>query len=505
DAIFLMDGIHFIACNERVCDFFGVPKEEIVGNTPIAFSPETQPDGTSSDGLARRYVDAVLAGTPQFFTWQHRRASGEVFYTEISLNRVKLQEKYYVQAIVRDISERVRSEEEKNRLEVQLHQAQKMEAVGQLAGGIAHDFNNILQAIRGNTDLARQDLSHDSLLLEYLDEVVRASERGASLVNQLLTFSRRMPMQRQQVDIATLVHDLTKMLQLLIGDDIELVVRCEEDLPSIEADVAQIQQVIINLCLNARDAMPEGGRITITGQARELSDAFCVRNPWARPGSYVRLAVSDTGSGIPEEAQNQIFEPFFTTKEIGKGTGMGLATVYANVKRHNGFVAFKSKVDKGTEFEVFLPVNGEMAAEMEVAPAESPLGRGSGTILLAEDDALVRGLAVRVLENSGYRVFGAENGEEALELFRKHASAIDLLLLDVIMPKMHGPAVYESIVKSGKSVPVVFTTGYSDATLQWDTSPPSPVFVLEKPYPSSQLIKTVNKAMNEARSAKRDS
>ncbi|MFO7973728.1 MAG: PAS domain S-box protein [Candidatus Hydrogenedentota bacterium] len=505
DAIFLMDGLQFIACNQRVSEIFGVPEEEIIGTTPIAFSTETQPDGTPSDECARHYVEAALAGNPQFFYWRHKRGNGEEFYTEISLNRVKLQDKYYVQAIVRDISERVRAEEEKNRLEVQLHQAQKMEAIGQLAGGIAHDFNNILQAIRGNADLAQQDLPQHSPALESLEEIVRASERGAALVNQLLAFSRRMPMQREPVNLANLVQDLTKMLQPLIGDDIELIVQCDEDLPLIKADVAQIQQVIINLCLNARDAMSEGGRIAITAQACELSDRFCARNAWAHPGTYVRLAVADTGSGIPAEARNHVFEPFFTTKEIGKGTGLGLATVYANVKRHNGFVAFESKPQKGTEFEIFLPINGEVARETEAAPVRWQPAEGSGTILLAEDDPLVRRLAVRVLENAGYRVFAAQNGEEALALFDKHASEINLLLLDVVMPKVHGPEVYEAIAKSGKALPVVFTTGYSDATLHWDTSPPSPVFLLEKPYPSSQLIKTVNQAMSKLRSAQKES
>lgn len=505
DAIFLMDGVRFIACNTRASEFFQVPQEKILGGTPFALSPETQPDGTPSEDLARRYIEGALAGTPQFFTWQHRRANGEIFYTEISLNRVKLQDKFYVQAIVRDISERVRAEEEKNRLEVQLHHAQKMETVGQLAGGIAHDFNNILQAIHGNADLARQDLPKNSPVLESLDEVVHAAERGAALVNQLLAFSRRMPMKREPVDLANLVQDLTKMLRPLIGDDIELLVQCDEKLPPVDADVAQLQQIIINLCLNARDAMPEGGKITITAQAHELDNKFCARNPWAHPGMYVRLAVADTGTGIPDDARSHIFEPFFTTKEIGKGTGLGLATVYANVKRHNGFVAFKTKPRKGTEFEIFLPVNGELSPEIQPPLPEPQPVRGTGTILLAEDDVLVRRLAVRVLTNAGYRVFAAENGEEALALFRKHEGEIDLLLFDVIMPKIHGPEVYNAIVSSGNTLPVVFTTGYTDATLHWDTSPPSPVFLLEKPYPSSQLIKTVNEAMNKVRSASKES
>lgn len=499
DAIFLMDGLNVVACNARASALYGVPEEGIVGSPAHAFSTDTQPDGTPSDLVAQRYVDAALEGKPQFFSWSHIRPDGEIFHTEVSLNRVKLGDRYFLQAIERDISERLRAEEEKSRLESQLRHAQKMEAIGQLAGGIAHDFNNLLQVIHGYSEMARDDLSPDSTTREYLDEVSRAAERATSLVSQLLAFSRRTPMQRESVDPAAIVQELTKMLERLLGEDITLRVMCSEPLPHVEADLSQLQQIVVNLCVNARDAMPEGGEIVIELDTRDLTDAFCARNPWARPGHYVRLSVTDTGTGMPEEIRDHIFEPFFTTKDIGKGTGLGLATVYASVQRHNGLITFSTQEGKGTRFEVYLPAQTPASAESAAPATHLQAAAATGTILLAEDDELVRRLSVRVLTQAGYRVYAARDGEEALALFHEHKHDIDLLFFDVIMPKKHGPAVYEAILNSGRKLPVVFTSGYSQTALHLDTEPSGHVYMLEKPYPSSELIAKVSAALLNAR------
>jgi PAS domain S-box-containing protein len=336
---------------------------------------------------------------------------------------------------------------EKTTLEEQLRQAQKMEAVGQLAGGVAHDFNNLLQGMQGYIYLMSEDRTLRPQTREYLEEVTVTVDRAATLVRQLLTFSRREARQSVPLDLNEVVAGLLKMIRRVIGEHIDLQVLPAPALKKVQADPGQIEQVLMNLCVNARDAMPQGGAIAIETENAVLDRSFCDRNAWARPGEYVQLTVTDTGLGMSEEVRDHIFEPFFTTKEVGQGTGLGLATVYGIVHQHDGFIGVSSELGRGTAFSIYLPV---LATPSQASPTLSPNlfappPGGTETLLLAEDEEHVRGVAVRILERAGYHLLVAADGQEELELFRANADRIHLALLDVVMPQINGPATCDAI------------------------------------------------------------
>jgi len=343
DAILLLRNRRVVDCNRRAEEMLHLTRDEILGRSPLDFSPERQPDGAESASLIEARIEAVRAGDRQVFAWQCRRPDGTTFHTEVSLNRVEVGDESFFLAIIRDVSSRKRAELEHQRLEEQLHQVQKMEAVGQLAGGIAHDFNNLLQAIRGYSDLALGDLPSDSTLSEYLRQIRRAVDRANTLTRQLLSFSRRQPLQPRLLNVGDLLGDLMNIVRRLLGERIELVVDAAESPRSVYADPGQIEQIVLNLCLNARDAMPDGGHISIELQNVTLDESYRRWRPEAVPGDYVRLRVRDDGRGIPADLQDRVFEPFFTTKAVGDGSGMGLATVYAIVKRHHGLLDLRDR------------------------------------------------------------------------------------------------------------------------------------------------------------------
>ncbi len=397
--------------------------------------------------------------------------------------------------ILLDITDRKRAEDERHRLEAQLHRAQKMEAVGLLAGGIAHDFNNLLQAILGYTELARRETPPEHPAQESLRRALEASARARDLTGQLLAFSRREPPRPDRLDLNELVTRLMRMAGRVIGEHIELCLAPDPDEPAAWADRGQIEQVLMNLCLNARDAMPDGGRLTIETGAGELDAEDCRTCPWARPGRYVFLSVADTGHGIPTDIQDRIFEPFFTTKQPANGTGLGLASAYAIVKRHRGIIRFDSRPGRGASFRVHLPAAGAVAAEARRrTPAPAP--GGSETILVAEDEELVRRLAERVLGDAGYRVLPARDGDEAVRLFHQHADRIHLALLDVVMPKRSGPAVCRAIRSRRPALPVLFSSGHTANHLPPATgSQPAPD-VIAKPYTPDELLRRVRQVLD---------
>ncbi|MFP4105912.1 MAG: ATP-binding protein [Phycisphaerae bacterium] len=384
-------------------------------------------------------------------------------------------------------------------LETQLRQAQKMEAVGQLAGGIAHDFNNLLQAIQGYTELCLTDVEDDDHIRGYLEEVRKASQRAADLTRQLLTFSRRETLQPKLMDINVTINNLTKILRRVIGEHIDLRVHCGQPLDAIYADPGQIEQVIMNLCVNARDAMPEGGTLTIrTGNA--TIDKESARNkPWAEPGKYVVLSVADNGKGIATEEKDRIFEPFYTTKEVGQGTGLGLATVYGIAKRHDGLIHLESNPGNGADFQIYFPSAGSTTDENSYVPTPTERKRreqhgGSGTILLAEDDELVRNLSVKILQKAGYELLVAEDGKDACDLLLEHTDEIDLAVLDVIMPRVGGRDVYREIRAQGLDIPVIFSSGYSyDAA--GENSLPDDSALIQKPYSPDDLLGIIRKSL----------
>ena len=393
-----------------------------------------------------------------------------------------------VQIVVRDITQQ-------KRLEEQIRHAQKMEAIGQLAGGVAHDFNNILQAIMGYAKLAAEGLSPGESRYDDLEEIRTAAERAAALTRQLLIFGRRGILQPRDLDLNEVVANLIKMLRRVIGENVELDVIPGHDLGTVNADPGQMEQVLMNLCVNARDAMPEGGRITIETENILINSPYCQTHPWARQGRYVLLTVSDTGAGMSPEVQKRIFEPFFTTKGEGKGTGLGLATVYGIVKEHEGYVYVYSEVDKGTTFKVYLPVVNRRAASVG-RKIEGPVPGGRERILLAEDDPKIRNMAVRILEGAGYAVLTASDGLEAARVFESEKDRVDLVLLDAVMPKMSGREVYARIKAVKPEVGVLFSSGYATESISPDFFRTEGVNLLQKPYSPDDLLRKVREALD---------
>ncbi|HEV2287661.1 MAG TPA: PAS domain S-box protein [Candidatus Acidoferrales bacterium] len=383
---------------------------------------------------------------------------------------------------------------DRKQLEAQLRQAQKMEAVGRLAGGIAHDFNNLLMVIQGYTELLLDKLGAQHPLRRNADQIHDASQRAASLTRQLLAFSRKQMLAPQVLNIQSVVSDMEKMLRRLIGEDIELVTTNPQDLWHVKADRSQIEQVILNLAVNSRDAMPDGGKLTIETSNVELDNSYS-RHAVVEPGEYVLLAVSDTGCGMDSETQAHVFEPFFTTKEKGKGTGLGLATVYGIVKQSGGYIWVYSEVGKGTSFKVYLPRVSE--AEQESQPkseAQSP-ARGSETILLVEDEKGVRELAREYLEQIGYRVLQASNAALALELARNHAGPIDLLFTDVVMGGMSGRQLAEEMQKLRPEIRILYMSGYTDEAIVHHGILGRGSVLLQKPFTLNSLAIKVRETL----------
>ncbi|MGH7636821.1 MAG: ATP-binding protein, partial [Gemmatimonadaceae bacterium] len=363
--------------------------------------------------------------------------------------------------LVSSAIERRRSEEALVEREQQLRQAQKMEAIGQLAGGVAHDFNNLLTVINVHTDLLLMQLAEPDAMRTDIEEIARAAARAASLTRQLLTFSRKQVVQPQVLDLARVTRGVEPMLRRLIGEDVEFETIVER-VDSVLADEGEIEQVLINLVVNARDAMPQGGRLGVEVRNITVDDALCARHPSLRGGEYVQLIVTDTGMGMTTETMMRAFEPFYTTKEPGRGTGLGLATVYGVVKQSGGAITVDSAAGQGTTFTVYLPVTGAEAPSVSVT-AERRVPSSTGeTILLVEDEDSVRRLARRVLESQGYTVLEAINGEDALRIAQDYAGVIDLLLSDVVMPEVGGRMLAERLSGTRPDIEVLFMSGYTD-------------------------------------------
>jgi len=383
---------------------------------------------------------------------------------------------------------------ERKQLEEQFQQSQKMEAVGQLAGGVAHDFNNILQAIMGYGEMALLESKGTSVSTK-LEEVMKAAERATVLVKQLLAFSRRQVLELENLNMGIVVTDFSKMIQRVIGEDIAFNIHSEPGLKTVHADKGQIEQIIMNLCVNARDAMPDGGALTIETGNSVMNEEFCLTNTWAKPGNYVFISVTDTGSGMDTETQQRIFEPFFTTKELGKGTGLGLSTVFGIVRQHEGMIHVYSEPETGTTFRIYLPMMEKAVAESAETETLAPPG-GTETILLADDDECVRSIARQMLKKEGYNVLIARDGEEAINLFNECAEEIDLALLDVVMPKLGGKAVFDHITKERPETRILFASGYSAQGAHTDFILDAGMSLIQKPYRRTELLSKVREMLD---------
>ncbi len=394
-----------------------------------------------------------------------------------------------VQGIARDVTER-------KQLEEQLRQSQKMEAIGQLAGGVAHDFNNLLTAINGYSGLALQRIDDNHPLKSYLEEIKKAGDRAANLTRQLLAFGRKQILQPLAINLNDIVTDMNKMLRRLIGEDIELVGKLDPALKKIKADPGQIEQVLVNLVVNARDAMPQGGKLTIETSSSALDQDYAGRHVGVIAGSYVMLAVSDTGTGMDEQTQARIFDPFYTTKEEGKGTGLGLSTVYGIIKQSGGNIWVYSELGHGTTFKVYLPELTSASQKAEAAAVEAPLPVGSETILLVEDEDVVRGLARKILEHAGYEVLEANRGAEAFRLCLQRAEPIDLLLTDVVMPETSGKEVADRLTEVFPGLKVLFMSGYTDEAIVHHGVLDSNVEFIQKPFTPATLARKVRAVLD---------
>jgi signal transduction histidine kinase/ActR/RegA family two-component response regulator len=381
----------------------------------------------------------------------------------------------------------------------QLEQAQKMDAIGRLAGGVAHDFNNLLTVILGRTDILLTQIKAEDPLRRGIALIQRTAGRAAELTKQLLAFSRKQVLEAVVLDLGVVTTDMKEMLARLIGEDIALVTNLAATLGHVKADRGQIEQVVMNLAINARDAMPQGGQLVVETANADLDDEYVRRNVGSRPGPHVMLAVSDSGVGIPRELQRHIFEPFFTTKEQGKGTGLGLATVYGIVKQSGGYIEVDSEPGRGTTFRIYLPRVDSASPAAERSPrAAAPTG-GTETILLVEDEDGVRELARDILRSSGYTVLEGRNGAEGLLLGERHQGALDLLLTDVVMPRMSGRELAERMVSLRPELSVLYMSGYTDDAVIRHGVLGSDTAFLQKPFTPAALVQRVRETLDQAR------
>ena len=488
--------VKFIYMNDNFPRFYRVTREALAD--PDSFWDAVYEEPEFREEIKKRVLDDCASGNPERMYWVDvpiTRTGSET--TFISAMNTPIPGKQLMLSSVWDVTDRKRSEEEKERLQSQLHQAMKMEAVGRLAGGVAHDFNNLLTAIIGNITLALMKLSPSDPAGGLLAEANKAAERSATLTQQLLAFSRKQIIEPKILDLNELISGLHTMLVRLIGENIELKTIPEEGLGMVKVDRGQFEQILVNLAVNARDAMPEGGKLLIETANVALDEEYCARHPYVRPGRFVMLAVSDTGHGMSEEVKKQIFEPFFTTKPKGTGTGLGLATIYGVVKQSDGSIEVYSEVGKGTSFKIYLPrVEGEAARSRE-SDLPTELMVGSETVLIVEDEEIVRNLCVQILERLGYRVMQASNGDEALALAMGYRERIDLLFTDVVMLGMNGRELADRLTRIRPETRVLFTSGYTDDAIVHHGVLDEGVSFIGKPYSLSGLARKIREVLDK--------
>jgi two-component system cell cycle sensor histidine kinase/response regulator CckA len=472
----------YIDVNEGFLRITGYQREEVVGHTSLELNFWEQPEHRA------RFLEMLNKhGSIRDFEIIFRTKSGKLRTALDSAEALEIAGQKCVLAIFNDITER-------KALEKQLRQAQKMEAVGRLSGGIAHDFNNLLGVIIGYSEILGEQLEGNSTLRKNATEITKAAQRAASLTRQLLAFSRQQPLERRVISLNAIVTDMQKMLHRLIGEDIELKTVLASDLGDIKADQTQIEQVIMNLVVNARDAMPNGGKVTFETENVEVDDAYARQHGYISSGSFVMLAVTDTGVGMEAETLSHIFEPFFTTKERGKGTGLGLATVYGVIKQSDGFIWVYSEHGHGTTFKMLLPRVQE-PVQSGMGSTAPLLRAGSETVLLVEDETSLRELTRNLLSMLGYIVLEAANGVEALNVAREYRGKIDLLLTDVVMPGMNGAALADELTSLYPEIKVLCMSGYTEFASGHDQVSRQGRLLLPKPFTQQDLARKVRKAL----------
>jgi PAS domain S-box-containing protein len=467
----------------------GFPLQEWLSQ-PLFWQDHIHPDDRA------RIVEAQRQGIAEAedcdYEYQALAANGRTVWIHEFVHVVRSEsgEPRQLHGVMVDITDRKQLEEE-------FHQAQKMEAVGRLAGGVAHDFNNLLTIINGYSELAIDDLEAGHPAEKQIQEVMNAGQRAAVLTRRLLSFSRRQPVSLRTVDLNDLVGSMAEMLRRVLGEDVELVIGKASSQAKVNVDPTQIEQIILNLAINARDAMPEGGRLVIECANVDLDQHYAKSHVAVKPGAYVMLAVSDTGAGMDEQTQARIFEPFFTTKEPGKGTGLGLAMVYGTVKQNWGYIWVYSELGKGTTFKVYLPRVKDLELPAgRVIPSRAKQVPGFETVLLVEDEEGVRSFVSNILQTGGYKVLLAGRPDQALEICRQSDEPIHLLLTDVVMPLMNGRELAEAVLSERPEAKVIYMSGYADLAMARQGILQAGIPFLEKPFSGEALIRKVREVLD---------
>jgi len=469
----------------------GYNMEEMAALTPVDIKPEY------TEEAFRSMIQPLVSGEREVLVFEtvHRRKDGSEYPVEVHLQLVSAAGGVVFLAIVNDIAGRKQAEEERRKLERQLQTANKMESVGTLAGGIAHDFNNVLTVIIGYGEMLKLRIANDPKAVSDLDEILRSAERASVLTRQILTFARRQIIELSNLDLNRVVTDLERLLRKVTREDIEIKTFLAEGLPTIRADQGQVEQVLMNLSLNARDAMPGGGQLVVETHDAWLEDEYVAQYPYMKAGRYAVLSVSDTGIGMDEGTRERIFEPFFTTKGPDKGTGLGLAVVYGIVKQHNGFIHVYSEPGKGTTIRIYFPAV-DVSPDIQVVAPRGIIHGGSETILLAEDEESIRNLTEKTLSSYGYRVLAACDGEEAVGIFRRHDTEIAMAVLDVVMPKKGGKQAYDEMAATDPGLKVLFLSGYSANAIHDSFVLHPGIPFLQKPFGPGTLARKVREALD---------
>jgi PAS domain S-box-containing protein len=487
EAIYLLYNRKFEIVNNKFERMFGVTLRDV--NAPTfdfinMVAPKSRP--VVEERAKRLGAGEQLEPTYEFTAIT---SDGKEVDLEATVSYIKYKDGIATQGILRDITER-------NRLEEQLRQSQKMEAIGRLAGGVAHDFNNLLTVIIGYSELLLgHDLPRDAQ--DQINEIMRAGESAKRLTSQLLAFSRKQIAQPKLVGVNALLNEHNKMLRRLLGENIEIVTELEAATDTVLIDPGQIEQVVMNIAVNARDAMPFGGTLRIRTTNAELREGTGLRLPYVTPGSYLALLISDTGVGMNETVRSRVFEPFFTTKGRDKGTGLGLSTVYGIVKQNNGFIDVSSQPNEGTTFNILLPIADPTSARDGIARLESSDVRGTETVLLVEDDEGVRSYMMSILERQGYTVLPAAHGEEALRIHREHPRTIDLVVTDVVMPIMSGRELVDHLHATQPDLKCIFVSGYTDDAIVHHGVLDEGVVLIQKPFSRQALLAKIRDVLDK--------
>ena len=470
----------------------GYSHQEVIGQNPRILK-----SGQHANEFYRQMWERLSSGNVWEGQLNNKNKDGHVFSEQATISPVLDPEGVIVNfiAVKKDITQQIRSNEENAKLQEQLQQAQKVEAIGRLAGGVAHDFNNLLSIILGYSENIYDQLQPGDPLREDAKEVIDAGRRSAALTRQLLAFSRRQPLQPIVANLNDIISNVQKMLVRLIGEDIELDLALSKKLENVIADPGQIEQVIVNIAVNARDAMPTGGKLVIETANVELDESYVNEHPGVVSGRYVMIAINDTGSGMDNDILSQIFEPFFTTKKKDRGTGLGLSTVYGIVKQSGGNIWVYSEPGFGTTFKIYLPTSDTELKMTKKGPEKKKLLNGDGNILIVEDEAVIQELLLKILSQYGYRVITAKNGNEALQMVEEKGLELDLVITDAIMPSMGGSALIKQLKVNHPGLKVLLMSGYTDNIIADHCVVDSETPFLQKPFSIHDVISKVQEVM----------